>query len=303
MKKSILSFFLVTLIIGSLVLFESTHFGTAQSSFQGWQVENGGGQYSQSNGLMSFSGNGGNYITLYEQIAPTESFNFSLQVTAATLQGFAIELRDNLPFAGSTQGVNFEFGARDGGTFSLARYSNGWTWNEFASNIKQNINYTMILSVNKNPFIITATVLGQNGTSLGSYSASDMTNLAFNNINYLGFGVLESGGNYSVKNISGMNISIPARQWIVDSQGNGDFVSIQAAINAAASGDTIFVRNGYYSEHVTIPKPVICSDKTKTKLLSTAILSETFYTSMHLTLWLAALRLKEVQQTVVQAST
>ncbi len=122
------------------------------ATFQGWQIENGGGQYSQNNGAMSLSGNGGTYVILYEQIAPTTDFNFSLQVNAATLQGFAIMLRSSLPFAGSTAGVNFEFGARDGGTFLLARYSNGWTWNEFASNLKQNVNYTMILSVNKNPF-------------------------------------------------------------------------------------------------------------------------------------------------------
>ena len=94
-----------------------------------------------------------------------------------------------------------------------------------------------------------------------------MTNLAFNNINYLGFGVLESGGNYSVKEHIWHDISLPARQWIVDSQGNGDFVSIQAAINAAANGDTIFVRNGYYSEHVTIPKPVILLGQNKNQTI------------------------------------
>jgi hypothetical protein len=68
----------------------------------------------------------------------------------------------------------------------------------------------MILSVYQNPFRIMATALDQNGNSLGSYSASDMTNLAFNNINYLCFGVLESGGNYTVGNISGTNIPIPS---------------------------------------------------------------------------------------------
>jgi parallel beta-helix repeat protein len=163
-------------------------------------------------------------------------------------------LRSSLPFAGSTAGVNFEFGARDGGTFLLARYSNGWTWNEFASNIKQNVNYTMILSVYKNPFRIKATAIDQNGTSLGSYSTSDMTNLAFNNINYLGFGVLESGGSYTVRNIYSTNIPIPSRQWVVDTHGTGDYTSIQAAINSANPRDSIYVKVGTYYEHLTIDK-------------------------------------------------
>ena len=57
----------------------------------------------------------------------------------------------------------------------------------------------MTLNVYSNPFRIEIGALDENGTSLGVFSASDMTNLAFNNINYLGFGVLESGGNYTVE--------------------------------------------------------------------------------------------------------
>ena len=250
MRRLIIAVFLILTLCLASIPFISVHAAT----FQGWQVENGGGQYSQNNGVMNLSGAGGTYVILYEQIEPTTDFNFSLQVNAATLQGFAIMLRSSLPFAGSTQGVNFEFGARDGGSFSFARYASAWTWNVFASGITQNVNYTMILSVDKDPFSITATVLHQNGTSLASYVASDMTNLAFNNTNYLGFGVLESGGNYTVRNISGANIPIPSRQWVVDGYGTGDFTSIQAAINSAYPGDSIYVKNATYYEHLTINK-------------------------------------------------
>jgi parallel beta-helix repeat protein len=44
--------------------------------------------------------------------------------------------------------------------------------------------------------------------------------------------------------------------WIVDDDGSADFHTIQEAINAANEGDTIFVRNGIYYEHVVVNKTV-----------------------------------------------
>ena len=188
-------------------------------------------------------------MILYEQISPTTDFNFSLQVNAATLQGFAIMLRSNLPFAGSTAGVNYQLGG-----FELWRWTNQWTGTSIGAVTQQNVWYTMTMNVYSNPFRIEIGALDENGTSLGVFSASDMTNLDFNNTNYLGFGVLESGGNYTVRNISGVNIPIPSRQWVVDSSGTGDFTSIQTAINSAYHGDSIYVKNATYYEHLTINK-------------------------------------------------
>ncbi|MCD6384067.1 MAG: right-handed parallel beta-helix repeat-containing protein [Thermoplasmata archaeon] len=45
-----------------------------------------------------------------------------------------------------------------------------------------------------------------------------------------------------------------ARTWIVDQNGNGDFTSIQTAINFASSGDTIYVWDGTYNENIRINK-------------------------------------------------
>lgn len=45
--------------------------------------------------------------------------------------------------------------------------------------------------------------------------------------------------------------------WIVDDDGPADFSTIQAAINTANSGDTVFVRAGTYYEHITIGKSLI----------------------------------------------
>ena len=42
--------------------------------------------------------------------------------------------------------------------------------------------------------------------------------------------------------------------WTVDDDGSADFNTIQAAINASSDGDTIFVRNGTYYEHVVVNK-------------------------------------------------
>lgn len=42
-----------------------------------------------------------------------------------------------------------------------------------------------------------------------------------------------------------------ARAHIVDATGGGDFTTIQSAITAASSGDTVFIRNGTYTEDIT----------------------------------------------------
>lgn len=43
-----------------------------------------------------------------------------------------------------------------------------------------------------------------------------------------------------------------AKGHIVDASGHGDFTTIQSAINAAVSGQTIFVRDGTYTENLTL---------------------------------------------------
>ncbi len=48
-----------------------------------------------------------------------------------------------------------------------------------------------------------------------------------------------------------------ANTWIVDNEGDGDFTSIQAAVNAATPGDTINVYSGTYFENVNINKSVL----------------------------------------------
>jgi parallel beta-helix repeat protein len=47
-----------------------------------------------------------------------------------------------------------------------------------------------------------------------------------------------------------------SKTWTVDDNGPGDFPSIHAAINAASSGDVVYVKKGHYYENVFINKSV-----------------------------------------------
>jgi hypothetical protein len=157
-------------------------------------------------------------------------FNFSLQVNAATLESFGVFVRSSLPFSGSKEGVNFEFGHYGAGLFLLARRTvmDDWLGSHFADGV-ENVWYTMQLSVHAEPFSIRATVLDENSTLLGSYSASDMSNIRFEDIKYIGFGVWGySSTDYSVRNI-------------VDPFANPSSISISAEASSATAGSAVNV--------------------------------------------------------------
>ncbi len=56
--------------------------------------------------------------------------------------------------------------------------------------------------------------------------------------------------------------SISKATWIVDDEGDGDFISIQAAITNASPGDTIEVYSGTYVENLIIEKSISLEGKT-----------------------------------------
>ena len=154
------------------------------------------------------------------------------------LEGFGIILRSSPEAFGMPDGADFELRGAGGGMFLLARYTTFWQWTSFfgaysswgppygisspspssstgtpfgiyppfgmypvQSAVKTGVWYTMKLIVSKNPFIITAQVLDENGTLLGSHSISDSTNFTWEDIKYI---VLGSGwgGEFFIKNIS-----------------------------------------------------------------------------------------------------
>ena len=169
------------------------------TAVQGWQIEDGGGHCSESNGFIRLWTDGG-WIVLYREYVPATDFRASLEVKASRLQGFALMLRGSLPFAGSIDGVNLEFSARSGLAFHFA--SNiGSGWSSFIAG-QEDVWYRMALSVYSSPYAIAAEVYNESGTLLGSVTTSDMKNFAFGDIRYVGFGVLESGGDFTVQNAS-----------------------------------------------------------------------------------------------------
>ena len=184
--------------------------------FQGWQVYDLDGYYSESNGTIRiWSDTQDHGVALYKEILPKTDFQFSLQVKALALNdSFGIFVgKDSFP-KGSYEGVNFEFHEKWGTpTFLLARYLNAvnyetgtyesvWGWQGFAVG-RENVWYTMKLTVQADPFRISGEVVAENGVSLGSFSVSDMINLSFKDITCIGF-KNTWGGDYYIRNISNL---------------------------------------------------------------------------------------------------
>jgi len=68
-------------------------------------------------------------------------------------------------------------------------------------------------------------------------------------------------GNYEVWLIK--LVGIGPRTWTVDDDGPADFSTIQDAIDNASAGDTVFVRNGAYYEHVVVNKTLTLVGESK----------------------------------------
>jgi hypothetical protein len=201
--KNLLALFTISFLFFTLV--QPSLCQVQSFTFQGWQVENDRGFHTESNGALRLWTNGGSIppsISLYKQIKPTTDFNFSLQVNAQAVESCAIDFRKSLPIIGSMLGFNFEFGHYGEGLFSLARKSNSSTDSQdigfgdssswIASKVAYgdpHVWYTMKVSVSVSPFIISTSVFDENGTSIGSFSTSDITNFTFEDINYIALSV------------------------------------------------------------------------------------------------------------------
>ncbi len=204
-------------------------------TFSDWHAGYQGGMFAVSDGVLKLSGDErAAGPCLYREFTPDDDFEISFQLKAATLgevdrdpngagEGFMLFLWPSTNF-GTPTGVAFEMRGRGGGQFLLDRRTNAWAWdwtpfiyNTLGYNngysfwhssdrnltdnarVKPNVWYTVNIEVQKNPFTVTATVMNEDGTKLGSFSISDMVDFSFNDIKFLaissGF-----GGDFYVRN-------------------------------------------------------------------------------------------------------
>ncbi len=203
-KKLIPMLLLISLLVLTFSQLSRCESQAAPTSLVGWQVEDKGGYYAESNGTLRLWSNGGSVspaISFYKEIKPSSDFTFSFQVNAETPESCGVFVRSSLPIAGSTLGFNFEYGYYGESVFQLARNWSDWMASEVAFG-EPHVWYTMKLSVASSPFAITTTVLDENGTSIGSLSTSEIANFTFEDIKYIGLGVWgNSPADYSFRNI------------------------------------------------------------------------------------------------------
>ena len=69
-------------------------------------------------------------------------------------------------------------------------------------------------------------------------------------------GVSFSPSTISIESQENLGILSIQKEWLVDDDGDGDFTSIQDAIDNASDGDTIYVYSGYYEEHISVTKSI-----------------------------------------------
>ncbi len=170
---------------------------TQPSTLQGWQIENDHGYCSESNGVFRLWSDGGyNWsVALYKEIKPTDDFTFIYQVKAEKLDATGLLIKRSLPIAGQIDGFNFEYGHYGDGLFLLARnfpFFPDWMYTSIAHG-DPHYWYTMKLTVSDEPFRISTSVFYENGTLMGSYSTSDITNFTFDDVKYIG--IVAWGGN------------------------------------------------------------------------------------------------------------
>lgn len=192
MNRKAVSEIMLVLLMTSLLLTVNVHALTPTD----WTIEDFGGFYSfEPDGsvhLWSDAGGPNQWgaLTLYQGVSQAEDFYVSVECKAIHRGAFGLFLRGSLPIAGSMHGVNLEF--RETGEFLLSRYANGWLSPSFATGT-DNIWYTLKLSVFKSPFHVLAEVF-ENNALIGSLSVDDMTNISFESLQYVGFGIWSPPG-------------------------------------------------------------------------------------------------------------
>lgn len=155
---------------------------------KGWNVENLGGSYSLSNGILTLSSDEPS-ITIYRGYVPqTDSFTVSARVQSRMLAAFALRIHaGSPPISGSTAGAQLEFDTSVENKYFLAAWQpsgGGWTWTTFHGPSAANTWYVLEMKVQRNPFTITYGVYSDSGELLGAFVTTDM-GFSYDNIQYI----------------------------------------------------------------------------------------------------------------------
>lgn len=278
LKKPIFGILLVTIMLSALVFVGSIRavsFEASQSTPQpqatyqeftddfggqvlgsGWSVENIKSNYSLSNGILTLSSDAGanTGIALYRDFTPqTDNFTVSTRVKASVLDFLALRIQfKSLPIIlpGGTGGCA-TLQVRPDRFIAVITSTELEIYRPTATGVW----YILEMKVQNNPFKIEFNVYNDGGTLLGTQTIT-ISGFSYADIHYISL-QLWNTGQKPVYDIDWLKISansLKHRTLVVDANGTGDFSIIQDAINAASSGDTVYVKTGVYYEHVVINK-------------------------------------------------
>ncbi len=238
-KKTILASLLVTILlsVSPLTFAENVN----AENFGGWQITDAGGKFTESNGVLTFSGDERALgPKVFREFKPQGDFEIAFQLKAETLgevivdqagEGFGLSVVSNI--TGPYRGIGVGIRARAGGQFELTWYNKpcevyGWgcEWVPFVYNgiaynngyafwhpntpkdrsqapVQPDRWYTLKLKVKENPFTATGEVYAENGTLIGSLTANDMYGYTFRDLRYV---MMASpfGGTFYLKNLTGI---------------------------------------------------------------------------------------------------
>jgi len=174
-------------VSGTTIFFDD--FDEAELS-EGWEVENLGGSYSLSNGILTISKTGTS-MTIYREYSPqSEEFTISAKVKATSLAAFALRIHaGSLPIFGSTEGAQLEFDNGIGDKhFEAVWNSGGWTWTNIYKPVVSGVWFILQMHVQEDPFIITFNVFDEVWALLGTRNVNNL-GFSYSNIRYICFHV------------------------------------------------------------------------------------------------------------------
>jgi len=162
--------------------------GTALST--GWEVENRGGSYSLSNGVLTISSSGQPYdsMTVYRAYVPqVDNFTVSARVKGTSLAAFALRIHAGpLPIFGSVLGAQLEFdSAVEGKNFLAVWWTTHWYWTTIYQPSETGVWYVLEMRVQRSPFVITYNVYNDSGVLLGTTTATNIGNFGYSDIRYI----------------------------------------------------------------------------------------------------------------------